>query len=338
MLNRIAYSSSTLLQEKAKRSMSDKVISVGLAQISPIWLDRDATIEKVVAWIQKAAGDGCSLVIFGEALIPGYPFWIERTDGARFESDLQKTLYAHYLSQAVSIEGGDIELICSAARKNAIAVYIGTAERASNRGGHSAYCSMVYIDQDGVVASVHRKLMPTHEERLVWATGDGNGLRTHKCGAFTVGGLNCWENWLPLARSALYALGEDLHVAIWPGNRRNTDAITRFIARESRSFVVSVSGLMRREDIGPNLPHADVLIEAADDVMANGGSCVAGPDGEWLLPPQNDSESLFVVELDHQRVLEERHSLDVAGHYSRPDVTRLVVNRKRQTTAEFFED
>ncbi len=135
---------------------------------------------------------------------------------------------------------------------------------------------MVYIDARGKIGSVHRKLMPTHEERLVWAIGDGNGLRTHKLGPFTVGGLNCWENWLPLVRSALYAQGEDLHVAIWPGNMRNTEDITRFIARESRSFVVSVSGLMRREDICDSLPAADLLRDTADDIMADGGS----PDRE----------------------------------------------------------
>jgi len=194
---------------------------------------------------------------------------------------------------------------------------------------------MVYVDATGEVRSVHRKLMPTHEERLVWAIGDGNGLRTHKLGPFTVGGLNCWENWLPLARAALYGQGEDLHVAIWPGNQRNTEDITRFIARESRSYVVSVCGLMRKDDIGDNVPMADLLRETADDVMANGGSCVAAPSGEWLLEPESGVESLRLVTLDHHAVLEERHSLDVAGHYSRPDVTRLTVNRKRQTTTEF---
>jgi nitrilase len=208
-------------------------------------------------------------------------------------------------------------------------------ERAVDRGGHSVYCSMVYIDATGSIESVHRKLMPTHEERLVWAIGDGNGLKTHKLGPFTVGGLNCWENWLPLPRASLYAQGEDLHVAIWPGNQRNTEDITRFIARESRSYVVSVSGIMRREDIPDDLPHAELLRETADDVMANGGSCVASPTGEWLLGPEVNVESLRIADLEHQVVLEERHSLDVAGHYSRPDVTRLIVNRKRQTTAEF---
>jgi nitrilase len=315
--------------------MTATCIKVGLAQIAPCWLDRDRTIEKVIAWIADAADRDCDLVVFGEALVPGYPFWVERTDGARFDSKLQKSLYAHYVGQGVCIEDGDLDAVRDAARAGNIAIYVGIMERAANRGGHSLYCSLVYIDRTGEILSVHRKLMPTHEERLVWAIGDGNGLRTHRLGPFTVGGLNCWENWLPLPRAALYAQGEDLHVAAWPGNVRNTEEITRFIARESRSVVVSVSGLMRKSDIDPSLPHADLLIETADTVMANGGSCVAGPDGSWLLEPVTGEETLQVVELDHARVLEERHNLDVAGHYSRPDVVRLTVNRKRQATAEF---
>ena len=315
--------------------MTDHLLTVGLAQIAPAWLDKAAGTRKIVDWIDMAGAEGCDLVVFGEALLPGYPFWVERTDGARFESSLQKALYAHYAEQAVVPERGDLDPIREAARRNACAVYVGTIERAANRGGHSLYCSMVYVGKDGAIGSIHRKLMPTYEERLVWSPGDGHGLRTHALPPFTVGGLNCWENWLPLPRAALYAAGEDLHVAIWPGSRRNTEDITRFIAREGRSFVVSVSGLMRRSDIGDDLPHAELLRETADDVMANGGSCIAAPSGDWVLEPETDTESLRVAVLDHRKVLEERQNLDVVGHYSRPDVTRLKVNRKRQSTVKF---
>ncbi len=317
---------------------NESLLTVGLAQIAPVWLRRDATLAKVAKWIARAADQGCQLVVFGEALVPGYPFWVERTDGARFESALQKSLYSHYLSEGVSIEAGHLDALCDIAATRQIAVYVGVMERAADRGGHSLYCSMVYISAQGQIESVHRKLMPTYEERLVWAIGDGHGLRTHALGAFTVGGLNCWENWLPLVRSALYAQGEDLHVAIWPGNVGNTADITRFIAREGRSFVVSVSGLMRKSDMPSDLPHYEVLAAAMDGTMANGGSCLADPAGNWVLSPETDEECLRIAKIDHDLVKQERHNLDVTGHYARPDVTRLVVNRKRQTTVEFSDE
>lgn len=317
--------------------MSDQKLTIGMAQIAPVWLRRDATIAKVVEWIGRAADEGCQLVAFGEALVPGYPFWVERTDGARFESALQKELFSHYVTESVRIEQGDLEPICKIAGERKIAVYVGVMERAADRGGHSLYCSMVYVSSEGKIESIHRKLMPTHEERLVWAIGDGHGLRTHKLESFTVGGLNCWENWLPLARAALYAQGEDLHVAIWPGNLANTEEITRFIAMESRSYVLSVSGLMRSSDLPTNLPNYETLASSIDEVMADGGSCLADPCGEWVLSPATDSEVLRIATIDHDMVKRERHSLDSSGHYSRPDVTRLIVNRKRQTTAEFLD-
>ena len=309
-------------------------LTVALAQISPVWLNREKTLEKIMDYVAMAGDKSCRLVAFGEALLPGYPFWIELTDGARFDSPLQKDLYAHYLDQAIQIEAGDIQPLASLAADLDIAIVVGVIERAANRGGHSLYCSLVYINADKGIVSVHRKLMPTHEERLAWAPGDGHGLRVHPLGAFTVGGLNCWENWMPLARSALYAQGEDLHVAIWPGNRRNTREITRFMAMESRSYVMSVSGLMRRQDMPQSTPHLDVIQADCPDWLANGGSCIAAPDGSWLLEPVTESEELLVATLDHRLVRAERQNFDPSGHYGRPDVTRLKVNRKRRATVK----
>ncbi len=314
-----------------------RTLRAGLAQIAPCWLRREATLDRAIETLAQAAGAGCRLLVFGEAFLPGYPFWLERTDGARFDSALQKSLYAHYVAEAVDIDGGGLERLCAAAAGHGTAVYIGVIETSARRG-RSVFCSMVHVDAAGHIRSVHRKLVPTWEERLVWAAGDGHGLRTHALGPFTVGGLNCWENWLPLARAALYGQGEDLHVAIWPGNRRNTEDITRYIAAESRSFVISVSALMRAGDIGDDLPHGELLRERADAVMADGGSCVARPDGSWLLPPDTETDGLLVVDLDHREVLEARHNLDPAGHYARPDVTRLVVDRRRPGTAEFRDE
>ncbi len=306
------------------------ILQVGMAQITPVWLDRKETLLKVEDYLDQAGEKGCDLVVFGEALVPGYPFWVERTDGARFNSKIQKEIYAHYLDQAVQIEAGHLDSLCQTAAKFNLALYLGTIERPPDRGNHSLYCSLVFINQEGEIGSVHRKLMPTYEERLVWSIGDGHGLRVHSLGAFTVGGLNCWENWMPLSRTALYGLGEDLHIAVWPGSQRNTQDITRFIAKESRSYVISVSGLMREQDIPDIVPHSQLMRENKVDYLADGGSCLVGPDGEWIIEPVIGKETLVVAEINHQKVREERHNFDPAGHYSRPDVTRLIVNRERQ--------
>ena len=222
--------------------MTSHTITVGLAQIAPAWLDRKAGIEKIVEWVDRAGSENCDLVAFGEALLPGYPFWVERTEGARFDSALQKELYAHYVDQSVVPERGDLDPIRDAAKRNGCALYVGTMERAADRGGHSLYCSMVYIDKRGEIGSIHRKLMPTYEERLVWSPGDGNGLKTHSLGAFTVGGLNCWENWLPLARAAArFCRGAFLSLAAGAGLRRSAAALPSGPARAATSALRSRS-------------------------------------------------------------------------------------------------
>jgi len=307
-------------------------LTIGLAQIAPVWLNRDNTIEKITQNIEAGSKKDCELIVFGEALIPGYPFWVDRTGGASFNSPVQKEIYAHYFDQAVSIPAGHLDPICKLSKDKKMAAIIGCIERAADRGNHSLYCALVYIDNMGQIGSVHRKLMPTYEERLVWGIGDGHGLQVHNLKAFTVGALNCWENWMPLVRSALYGMGEDLHVAIWPGNDANTRDITRFIARESRSYVVSVGGLMRKKDITSDIPHSALISDGCPDIIANGGSCIAGPDGEWIIEPQSDSEELITASLDYDKVRQERHNFDPSGHYSRPDVTQLTVNRERQST------
>jgi nitrilase len=313
------------------------LLSVGLAQIAPVWLDRQQTLAKIRDYVIKASKEGCQLVALGEALLPGYPFWLELTDGARFNSPVQKEIHAHYMDQAVQIESGHLDSLCETAATHQIAVVLGCIERAGDRGSHSLYCSLVYVNQEGSIASVHRKLMPTYEERLTWATGDGHGLRVHQLGAFTVGGLNCWENWMPLVRSALYAQGENLHVAIWPGNLRNTYDITRFIAKESRSYVISVCGLMRKTDFPSDTPHLKMITSDCPETLANGGSCLAGPDGELMIEPVVDQEVLLTATIDYRRVREERQNFDPSGHYARPDVTQLTVNRRRQSTLTIKE-
>jgi nitrilase len=311
------------------------ILTVALAQISPVWLDKQATLQKIKNSIVEAATKKAELVVFGEALLPGYPFWLSLTGGAQWDTKINKELHAHYMRNAIQIELGELNEVCALAKEHQIAIYLGIMERAKNRGGHSIYCSLVYIDTEGEIKSVHRKLQPTYDERLTWAPGDGNGLQVHPLKQFTVGGLNCWENWMPLARTALYGLGENLHIAVWPGSDHNTKDITRFMAREARSYVISVSSLMRKDYFPSDTPHLEKILENAPEVLANGGSCIAGPDGEWIVAPVLHKEGLIIQALDFNRVYEERQNFDAVGHYSRPDVTQLTVNRERQTIVKY---
>ncbi len=313
----------------------DKLLKVAMAQIAPVWLNKKGTLRKIESCIAEAATQRAELIVFGEALLPGYPFWLALTNGAEWDKKVNKELHAHYVRNAIQIEMGELDSVCKLAKKNKIAIYLGIMERAKNRGGHSIYASLVYINQKGKIKSVHRKLQPTYDERLTWAPGDGNGLRVHSLKQFTVGGLNCWENWMPLPRTALYGQGENLHIAVWPGNEHNTKDITRFIARESRSYVISVSSLMQKSDFPEDTPHLKAILEKAPDTLANGGSCIAGPDGEWIIEPVLHKEGLIYETLDFNRVYEERQNFDPVGHYSRPDVTKLIVNRERQSTVGF---
>lgn len=312
-------------------------LKVALAQIAPVWLNKNKTIEKIKTYITEAGDKECDLIVFGEGLLPGYPFWLSLTNASEFNSQVQKEMHAHYISNSIQIEKGEINDICLLAKKTKIAIYLGLIERALNRGGHSLYCSLVYIDKEGVIKSVHRKLQPTYEERLCWSQGDGNGLQVHSINDFNVGGLNCWENWMPLARTTLYALGENVHIAVWPGSERNTIDITRFIAKESRSYVISVSSIMRKEDFTIDTPHLETILKNAPDILADGGSCIANPDGEWLVAPVVNKEGLIIETLHINRVYEERQNFDVSGHYSRPDVTQLIVNRERQSILSIKE-
>lgn len=313
-------------------------LNIAIAQVAPVWLNKKLTIKKIEGAIKEAANQKAHLVCFGETLLPGYPFWLELTAGARFNDATQKEIFAHYLKEAVSIEQGNLKTVCALAKKLKIAVYIGCAERASDRAGHSIYCSLVYIDYNGVIQSVHRKLMPTYEERLAWAIGDGNGLQVHALNSFTVGGLNCWENWMPLARTALYAQGENLHVAVWPGNLRNTQDLTRHIALENRMYVLSACGLMRTQDIPATVPHHELIKKQAPPFLSDGGSCIAAPDGSWVIEPIVEKEIVITASINLNEVRKERQNFDPSGHYARPDVFELIVNRRRQKLVRFTSE
>jgi len=309
---------------------------IAAAQVHSAWLDSARTTGIVTDWIGRAAADDVELVAFGETFLGGYPLWLSITDGARFDDSRQKAAYAAYLDEAVEIDGPAVHAIVEAARDHGVFTYVGAAERGTGPGRGTVYCTLLAIHPEHGLLSAHRKLMPTYEERLAWGTGDGDGLRVHDGpGGIRVGGLNCWENWMPLARAAMYAGGEDLHVAVWPGAVSVTNDITRFIALEGRVFALSAGTLITAADIPAGFPLADEVRANMSDWGYDGGSCIAGPDGQWIVEPVAGDERLVIADIDLARVREERHNFDPTGHYARPDVLELTVHRRRLQAATF---
>jgi len=215
--------------------------------------------------------------------------------------------------------------------------YLGITERGTGPARGTVFCTLLAIDPERGIVSQHRKLVPTFEERLVWGHGDGHGLRVHDVGEARVGGLNCWENWMPQARHALYAAGEDLHVSVWPGSPRLTRDITRFIALEGRVYSLAASGLLCLDDVPADFPLRDALTEQQVDVYHQGGSAIAGPDGTWVVEPVEEREGLVIADIDLTLVRAERQNFDATGHYSRPDVFDVHIDRRRRDAAVFLD-
>ncbi len=296
------------------------MIRVAGVQIAPVFLNAYETWKKLEGFLREAKSNGAELVTWGETLIPGYPVWLSPSGGARFDDLDQKTAYATYWQEALNLDSSPIiDEMKSLASELEIMLMGGIAER----DGSSIYCTLLTIGQDGTILGRHRKVKPTYEERLVWADGDGLGLKTYPLKDIKVGGLNCWENWLPLARASLHIQGEILHVSVWPGSERNTKDITRFIALEGRSWVVSVSGLLRPTDFA-HLKEEEfpmkVIMESNSESWMNGGSVIINPKGETVAGPLIDEEGIIYADIDPLLAIQERQNLDISGHYSRFDI------------------
>ncbi|MDP9231707.1 MAG: carbon-nitrogen hydrolase family protein [Actinomycetota bacterium] len=301
--------------------MREPVI-VACAQLEPVILDRDATIEKLAAGAAEIAARGARLAVFPEAFIPAYPSSTWARALAGWAEEGAKEAFALLAREAVEIPGPAERRLGEIAREHELWLVTGVTERDPARPG-TLYNSLLYHSPEGELALKHRKLVPTNHERLVWGPGDGGGLRALDTPIGRLGGLICWENYMPLARFALYESGVELYIASTADDGEAWQSTLVHIARESRAFVISPSHFQRASAYPNDFPLRKLL--EGHDVIGRGGSAVLAPDGSYLAGPLYDEEGVLYAELDPARLDAERQRFDAAGHYHRSDVLRLDV-------------
>ena len=298
---------------------------VAIAQSAPVYLDKRASLRKVLNLIQQAAKSGARLVAFGETWLPGYPAWLDVCPGAGlWENPSTKDVFAKLRDNSITVPGEEVNALSEAARDLNIAIVIGASERVdAGPGIGTLYNSLLTISEDGRLGNHHRKLVPTYTERLVWGNGDGRGLEAVPTSAGRVGGLICWEHWMPLARMAMHNSGEHIHVAVWPTVHELHQLASRHYAFEGRCFVLAVGLMMPAEDLPREFVDGDTSQRVLGQWVERGGSAIIGPDSRYLVDPVFDREELLVSDLDLTQIDRESMTFDVSGHYARPDLFRF---------------
>ena len=306
-------------------------VTVACVQAEPVILDRDATIEKLAAIAAEASGNGAKLLVFPEAFIPAYPSSVWARALAGWAEPGAKEAFALLARESLEIPGEGVDRLGEIAREHEAWIVTGVTERDPEHPG-TLYNTLLYHGPDGSLALKHRKLVPTNHERLVWGQGDGEGLRAIETGIGRIGGLICWENYMPLARFALYESGIEIYIASTADDGDSWQSTLIHIAREARAFVVSPSHFQRASSYPPDFPLRKLLGETGTDVIGRGGSAILAPDGTYLAGPLYDKEGILYAELDPARLDEEHQRFDPAGHYHRPDVLSLRVRSNARPT------
>jgi nitrilase len=296
------------------------MVRVACCQVEPVVLDRDATLEKLARVAAEAAGEGAELLVFPETFVPAYPSsaWAKALAG--WADPSAKQAFALLARESVAVPGEACERLGAIAREHGVWLVTGVNEIDPERPG-TIYNALLYHAPDGSLALHHRKLVPTNHERLVWGQGDGRGLRAIPTPLGRIGGLICWENYMPLARFALYESGVEIYVASTADDGDAWQATLVHIARESRAFVVAPAHFQRAASYPDDFPLAALL--DGRDVLGRGGSAILGPDGAYLAGPLYDEEGVLYADLEPSRLAEERQRFDPAGHYHRPELLRL---------------
>ena len=306
--------------------MESEVFIAAAVQAPPVFLDRDATVEKAVRLIEEASGEGAKLVVFPETWIPGYPSWIYHA--AEWDEPRSKRTFARLQRNALQVPSPATDALCRAAQAAGAHVVMGIHEQDADYSMGTIYNSLLFISDEGEILGTHRKLIPTHAERIVWGQGDGSTLHVFDTPFGRLGGLICWEHWMPLTRFAMHAKGEQIHVAAWPDVDDVHQLASRHYAFEGRCYVLCVGSYATARDLPADFELAQAMGLTEDDELLVGGSGIIGPDGSWVTEPVNGREAIVYGEIDLARIAEEQQALDAAGHYNRPDVFSLTVDER----------
>lgn len=298
------------------------IVVVAAVQAAPIYMNLERSLARALELISEAARRRAQLVVFPESWLPGYPAWLDTgRDVARWDHQPMKRLYAQLMDNSVVVPSPVTDELAEAARRHNLTLVMGVHERVGEGAGRGTlYNSILTFGPTGELLNVHRKLVPTFNERLIWGQGDGRGLRAVETPVGKVGGLICWEHWMPHARQALHIAGEDIHVALWPSVKEMHQIASRHYAFEGRCFVVAAGGIMRRSDLPAELEIADSENAEENELILNGGSAVIGPDGQYVAGPAFGSEVIILARINLERIREESLALDVTGHFNRPDI------------------
>ena len=298
--------------------MPSSTVAIVQAEVAA---DLMSGLQRTADLTAQAAASGAKLVVFPETWLPGYPVWLDVCrDVALWDHAPVKQVFARMANESVVVDGDSGRALGEIARRNGVTLVVGVTERvAAGVGRGTLYNSLLIYGDSGELLNHHRKLVPTYTERMVWGSGDAAGLRAVDTPAGRIGGLICWEHWMPLARQALHDSGEDIHVAAWPTAHEMLQVASRHYAFEGRCFVLAAGSLMRAKSLPPELePHPDRVTSPEQFVM-RGGSAIIGPDGQYITGPVYEQTTILTADLSLDRVHEESMSLDVAGHYGRRD-------------------
>lgn len=306
-------------------------LKVAIVQAAPVFMNLEASLARAADLVANAATKGAKLVAFGETWLPGYPAWLDHCPSAAlWNHEPTKEVFAELRRNSLAVPSRETEILAEAAKAHQLVLVIGINERVdAGPGNGSLYNSLLTFDSDGSLVNHRRKLIPTYTERMVWGQGDGANLKAVDTSVGRVGGLICWEHWMPLARQVLHDSGEHIHLAVWPTVHEMHQIASRHYAFEGRCFVLAAGLLMKVRDLPSQLPVSTELSDKPDHLLLRGGSTIIGPDGKYLVEPVFDEERIVVAELNLDEIDKERMTLDVSGHYQRPDLFELKINAER---------